>query len=90
MGPGYVSDTSNSPPNVTVNVDNLKLERAMSDHTKAAVLHDWIYKTHWRNLYTRKQADQIFYEAMLVGKTPRWKAKLMYYGVRLFGWAAWH
>ncbi len=59
-------------------------------YTKAAVLHDWIYKTHWINHYSRKKADQIFYEAMLVGKTPKWKAKMMYWGVRIGGWLAWH
>ena len=37
----------------------------------------------------RKFADDIFYEAMLVGKTKPWKAKLMYRGVRLLGWLAW-
>ncbi len=31
-GTGYVSDTPTSSPNVAVNVDNLKLERAMTDH----------------------------------------------------------
>lgn len=31
-GTGYISDASPTPPNVTVNIDNLKLERAMSDH----------------------------------------------------------
>jgi len=54
---------------------------------KAAVLHDFIYQTHSR---TRKEADDIFYEAMLVGGTKIWKAKLMYWGVRIFGWMAWH
>jgi len=53
---------------------------------KAAVLHDYIYQTHCR---IRKDADDIFYEAMLVGKTKPWKARLMYWGVRIGGWLAW-
>jgi len=53
---------------------------------KAAVLHDYVYQTH---LTERSIADSIFYEAMLVGGTTHWKAKLMYYGVRLFGWLSW-
>ena len=53
---------------------------------KAAVIHDFIYQTHCK---TRREADDIFLEAMLVGGTKRWKAKLMYYGVRAFGWMAW-
>jgi len=53
---------------------------------KAAVLHDYLYQTYSR---TRKEADDIFYEAMLVGGTKPWKAKIMHWGVRLFGWLAW-
>ena len=53
---------------------------------KAAVVHDYLYQTSQRS---RKEADDIFYEAMLVGGTKRWKAKLMYYGVRFFAWLAW-
>ena len=52
---------------------------------KAAVLHDYIYQTGSRS---RKEADAIFYEAMIVGNTRPWKAKLMYLAVRLFGAAA--
>ena len=38
---------------------------------------------------TRKEADNIFYEAMLVGGTKEWKARVMYYSVRIGGWLAW-
>jgi len=31
-GTGYVSDSPSIPPNVTVNVSNLKLEQAIEDH----------------------------------------------------------
>lgn len=55
-------------------------------YTKAAVIHDYIYQTKSR---TRKEADQIFKEAMIVGGTRKWKAKLMYWGVRIGGWLAW-
>ena len=54
---------------------------------KGAVLHDYIYQTHCR---TREEADKIFLEAMLVGGTKEWKAKLMYWSVRAFGWLSWH
>ena len=53
---------------------------------KAAVLHDWLYHYHIR---TRKEADDIFLEAMLVSGTKPWKAKVMYRAVRLFGWLSW-
>ncbi len=60
--------------------------------SKAAVLHDWLYnvKQIMGKPITRKQADRVFREAMVVGKTPEWKTNLMYYGVRLFGWFVWH
>ena len=54
---------------------------------KAAVIHDYIYKTKSR---TRKEADKIFKEAMIVSGTRKWKASLMYLGVRIGGWMAWH
>ena len=53
---------------------------------KAAVVHDYCYQTHCR---TRREADNIFYEAMLVGGTKQWKARIMWAGVRIFGWLAW-
>jgi hypothetical protein len=34
---------------------------------------------------TRKEADDIFKEAMGVLKVPKWKIKLMYAAVRVFG-----
>ncbi len=57
------------------------------------MLHDWLYQSHnYPELpnRNRKEADAIFYEAMLVGGAKKWKAKIMYYGVRLFGALAWH
>ena len=53
---------------------------------KASVLHDYCYSI---NLHNRKWADSVFREAMIVGGTPIWKAKLMYWGVRTFGWIPW-
>ena len=38
---------------------------------------------------TRKQADQIFLEAMGVLGVRKWRKYLMYYAVRLGGWLAW-
>ncbi len=64
-------------------------------YTKAAVLHDYIYKYHGFVSgdqfisYTRKEADQIFLKAMEVlgvGRVKRWT---MYTAVRWFGRKAW-
>lgn len=58
---------------------------------KAAVIHDFLYQSHNypEMSHSRKEADDIFYEAMLVEGTKHWKARVMYIGVRLFGWLAW-
>ena len=60
---------------------------------KAAVIHDYLYKNGGRvpcpncvgDVYTRKQCDGIFYDAMGVLGTPEWKRKVMYRAVRMFG-----
>ena len=55
----------------------------------AAVIHDWLY---WEqsDKRDRKTADSIFLEAMEVLEVSRWKRKVMYDAVRLFGWIAWN
>jgi len=55
-------------------------------YSKAAVLHDFCYQTHWG---TRKEADELFREAMIVLGVRPWRVFLMYWGVRLFGFLAW-
>lgn len=51
-------------------------------YTEAAIMHDYLYDLQDR---PRKVADQLFYDALLLCQVPKWKAKLMYYGVRAFG-----
>jgi hypothetical protein len=48
----------------------------------AAVIHDACYR---HALFSRKESDDIFLEAMLVSGASRWKARIMYYAVRVFG-----
>ncbi len=55
-------------------------------YDRASCLHDWLYAT---KRFSRKISDQIFFEAMLSDRVPKWKAKLMYFGVRIGGWYAW-
>lgn len=52
-----------------------------------AVLHDWLYRNGYahKQIYKREQADNLFYEAMLDCKVPKWRAWLMYWAVRMFG-----
>ena len=53
--------------------------------TKEAVIHDFLYRTKH---CSRKQADAIFHEAMTLNGESWWRRKLMWAGVRLFGWTA--
>ena len=55
-------------------------------YSQAAVIHDYLY--HFQE-GTKKVADEIFYELMLRYGTYKWKAKIMYLAVRLFGGGAW-
>jgi hypothetical protein len=56
-------------------------------YAQAAVLHDKLYRD---GKLTRKQADKIFLEAMEVLKIPKWKRRVLYWGVRAGGWRAWN
>lgn len=47
-------------------------------------LHDYIYLTRSVKV-TRKQADDIFKEAMSIGIVDKWKEVALYIAVRLFG-----
>ena len=51
-------------------------------YAKAAIIHDWLYDNALR---TKAEADRIFLDAMTVLGVPRWRRRLMYLAVRLFG-----
>ena len=53
---------------------------------KAAVIHDFLYSSH---RYSRKRSDEILYEAMGVSGVVRWRRKIIYWAVRMFGMFAW-
>lgn len=60
------------------------------DAIEASVAHDWLYATGKTD---RKTADEWFYRLMrarTIHPLPLWRAKVMYRGVRLGGWAAWN
>ena len=52
----------------------------------AAVIHDFCY---WEQKRARREADDIFREAMQVLGVAKWKVCLMHRAVRWFGWSAW-
>lgn len=50
---------------------------------KAAVIHDFLYRT--RGIATRAQADAVFLEAMTFLNVGWWTRQIIYWGVRLGG-----
>jgi len=57
----------------------------------AAVVHDWLYTEPGRKSEKhRHYADRIFNECMRRGGCSQARINAMYYGVRLFGWWAYH
>ncbi|NPA65116.1 MAG: DUF1353 domain-containing protein [Epsilonproteobacteria bacterium] len=55
-------------------------------YLEAAVLHDALYAS---KLVNRKEADEIFLEAMKDLGVAAWKRYIMYWAVRVFGEKAW-
>lgn len=52
-------------------------------HTRvAALVHDWLYTT---TELSRKAADKKFYELLLREGVTKWRAKGMYFAVRIMG-----
>jgi len=78
---GFVTDFASSPPPVWFIIP------PWGKYGKAAIIHDYLYQTKQRS---RKEADLIFREAMTVLGVAKWRVFLMYYGVRIFGFLAWH
>lgn len=52
----------------------------------AAVIHDWLYTTRDG---TRRQADRVFYEAMIDSGVPYLRAMVLWFAVRIGGWWTW-
>ncbi len=65
-------------------------------YCKSPVIHDWLYKVKqiMGVPITRKEADLIFYEALLIDWRKHGLGRILalieYYAVRFFGWPAWN
>lgn len=55
------------------------------DYSAPAVLHDYLYDKTCIYVVSRKEADDIFLEAMTALKVGRFCKYILYYSVRLFG-----
>lgn len=68
----------------------LLVPQTHSAYLAAAALHDFLYSRHGPRHLSRKRADRIFRDAMIVcGLNWLW-AGLMWRAVRAGGWANWH
>lgn len=56
----------------------------LGKHTLPAVLHDFLYTEGYKMGISRKEADKIFYNAMIVSFVNRFTANIMWACVRLF------
>lgn len=54
-------------------------------HSLAAILHDFLYSEGFKLGISRKEADQIFYEAMLKSHVAKITAFILWFFVRIFG-----
>ena len=64
----------------------------VAKHRRAAVVHDYLYRERGSLPYakfTRKQADQIFLEAMKADDVRWTRRRVMYLAVRAGGWVYW-
>lgn len=64
----------------------------VAKHRRAAVIHDYLYANKGKLGYakfTRKQADQVFLEAMKVDGVRWTRRRIMYMAVRAGGWTYW-
>lgn len=76
---GFITDFASTPPHIWTIIP------PWGKYGKAAIIHDYLYQTASR---TRKEADDIFREAMEVLEVSKIRIFLMYWAVRLFGWLA--
>ena len=54
----------------------------------AAFAHDYVYRTHPAG-WTRKMADDMFYDLLREDGVGWFNAQAAYWGVRLFGFSSW-
>ena len=53
----------------------------------AALVHDYLYQT---GIFTRKQADQIYFDLMMYNGIDRFRSSLHYRSLRAAGWVQWN
>lgn len=57
-------------------------------YLREAILHDWLY---WMQSFSRAESDDIFRISLHIsGRLAEWRIEAINFGLRLFGWYAWH
>lgn len=74
---GFMSDGASVPAGFT-----MFFPKVHGRYAKAAILHDYLYKNA---IGSKREADEIFYEALRVLGCNKFTSKLFYLGVRLIG-----
>lgn len=81
---GFVSDGASVPEflwdTVSPAIDPRTLDGALA--------HDYLYRTSHYD-FTRKEADDLFYDLIRAHGLGFWRSQKAYWGVRLFGGNAW-
>lgn len=77
---GFITD------HATARIGRLALLSYGAMHSRASILHDWMYAS---GIETRKQCDRRFAEALELEGLPSSDRIRAYVGVRLFGGFAW-
>jgi len=79
---GFITDGA-SIPGIVQNILS-----PWGQYGKAAVLHDFLYKTNL--LGSQKASDQLLLEAMEVLGVSKWQRVVIYRALRIGGWVAWN
>ena len=81
---GFVTDFASIPRFARMVIPKL------GRYNKAAVIHDAMYQRSTNlPIPNRRTADEVFLAGMVALGVAPWKRRLMYWAVRLGGWAAW-
>ena len=76
---GFKTDLASIP-----RVSWLFIAPAHSLLIKPSIIHDWLYQNGC--IFERKKVDAIFYRMLIDNNVSFFKASIMYYAVRIFGW----
>ena len=84
VGRGFKSDGASVPRFLWSTVSPAIDPRTL----RAAIVHDYLYRTTPPG-WTRKEADELFYDFCREDGLSWWASQKAYWGIRLFGGSSW-